>query len=296
MTHGPLAWPPGDPVPKRRLPRNRRPPWCRCRRHGSRSRRCRSRSSTRRPGLFGWSPCTRSRAASPVAVPFAVTTRAAGASGTIAHAGLDQDPVDRVAVERRLEGGGDGRVVGSGLHTADGRRFEVILHRGLVVDDRDGAGAARAEGILRGGVGVAAGQTRYPWSCRSCRSSGRERKCPCRPGRAARCSLGRRRARCYAQQRRCCRRSRRRRKVYRPSSRSRRCRSDPSRRCQCRCPPGRAVRRIGTARGAAEKCQQDATTAPRDINKTRIGRRNLFHCESPVSKFAPTGGAGRPPS
>jgi hypothetical protein len=74
----------------------------------------------------------------------------------VADAGRHVDAVDRVPGDRHRQ---RGRVRGVILSAGPARTFdgEVVVPRRLVVDLGDGARRAGAEGVLRGGVGVAAG-------------------------------------------------------------------------------------------------------------------------------------------
>src|SRR6202012_4780301 len=65
-----------------------------------------------------------------------------------------------VAADRDLSRGGVGSAVGAAGRPAAGRVGEVVAVAGLVVDLRDDAGGAGAEGVLRGGVRDAAGAER----------------------------------------------------------------------------------------------------------------------------------------
>src|ERR1039457_1773227 len=60
-----------------------------------------------------------------------------------------------MAVDRYRQTLGVCWVVGRAFGTASGRRFKVKLLSGLVVDLCDGTACAGAEGVLRGGVGIA---------------------------------------------------------------------------------------------------------------------------------------------
>ena len=76
-----------------------------------------------------------------------------GAVVAVAVAGGDVDAVGLVAVDRDRRRGGVGEAVGAGGGTAGGRVGEVVAVAGLVVDLGDDAGRARAERVLRRGVG-----------------------------------------------------------------------------------------------------------------------------------------------
>lgn len=88
------------------------------------------------------------------------------ANGVVAVAGArrHEDAVRLLAVQRGRRADRAGEVVVAvalGTLEAAGRRLrEVVPAAGLVVDDGDEAGRAGAEGVLRGGVGHAAGGQR----------------------------------------------------------------------------------------------------------------------------------------
>src|SRR4029077_8854180 len=70
------------------------------------------------------------------------------------------DAVDAVAPHRDLGGGGIGRGAAILQPIREPGDAQVIPVRGLVVDDRNGAAGAGAEGVLDGAVGVASGTDR----------------------------------------------------------------------------------------------------------------------------------------
>ena len=90
--------------------------------------------------------------------------RAAGGIVAVAGAGRDEDAVGLLAVQCDGCAGRTGQVVvavGFRATEATGRSLsEVVTAAGLVVNDRDEAGRARAEGVLGGGIGNTASRPR----------------------------------------------------------------------------------------------------------------------------------------